>query len=97
VRGIRRREPEVVYTFPFALADRVHGVAPALTVRAMRLVNRFLPDSGSTPPNALLTSRGSTIEARMDGPLHEAPRALGEEAADAFNERPGPASPPTSA
>ncbi|MGN6030105.1 MAG: SDR family NAD(P)-dependent oxidoreductase [Thermomicrobiales bacterium] len=94
VRGIRRRSPEVVYTFPFALADRMHGVAPALTVRAMRLANRFLPDSGSTPPSALLTSRGSVIEARMDGALHEVPRALGEEAADAFNERPGPAPSP---
>lgn len=90
VRAIRRRKPEVTFTAPFLLADRLHGTAPALTVRAMRLVNRFLPDARDVPERALLTSRGSTIEARMNGKVHELVTKLGEEAAEAFNERPGP-------
>ena len=90
VRAIRRREPQVTYTAPFLLAERVHGLAPALTVRAMRLVNRALPDARDVPERALLTSRGSTIEARMNGKIHELTTKLGEEAAEAFHERPGP-------
>ena len=94
VRGIRRREPEIAYTLPFVLADRLHGLAPALTVRAMRLANRVMPDSGDIPARALLTSRGAVIEARMTGTLHEVTTRLGDKAAEAFNERPGPAVPP---
>lgn len=52
VAGILRGSPVVGLSPLTFLASRVHGVAPATTVRLLRLANRLLPEPGDGHPRA---------------------------------------------
>jgi NAD(P)-dependent dehydrogenase (short-subunit alcohol dehydrogenase family) len=45
VAAVRRGDAEVIIGWPAQLAVRLHGLAPATTVRTLGLVNRLLPDA----------------------------------------------------
>jgi short-subunit dehydrogenase len=82
VRALRDGETIVHLGLPAAVLARLHGIAPATTVRMMALVDRFLPRPATPPEPA---RRGREIAStRRASPL----RRLGEEAADQNNERP---------
>ncbi|MFT3775662.1 MAG: SDR family oxidoreductase [Minicystis sp.] len=88
VRAARDGETIVHLGLPSAILARVHGLAPALTVRAMGLVNRLLPRAPDRPEGS---RRGRAIPgARRIGRL----LAFGDRAARAYNEEPpGPSQP----
>ncbi|APR85570.1 3-oxoacyl-[acyl-carrier protein] reductase [Minicystis rosea] len=86
VRAARDGETIVHLGAPSAILARVHGLAPALAVRALSLVNRFLPSADGATESA---RRGREIEgAGRIGRIF----GFGERAARANNEQPPQAS-----
>jgi NAD(P)-dependent dehydrogenase (short-subunit alcohol dehydrogenase family) len=87
VRAVKRGETERIQTLPFSLAARFHGVAPALTIRLMRVANAVLP-SHDARPGDISIQPGEDIEQRLDSTLQRAATVLGKEAAEAFRQPP---------
>jgi NAD(P)-dependent dehydrogenase (short-subunit alcohol dehydrogenase family) len=86
VRAIRRGDAEVIYPPIYSLVARLHGVAPATTVRVMDLANRLVVDSGEGRE----TERGMEIDARIRSRPWRWLTTLGRRAAREFHEIPGP-------
>jgi NAD(P)-dependent dehydrogenase (short-subunit alcohol dehydrogenase family) len=76
VAATRRGDAEVILTLPAKVAARAQGVAPALTGRALGLVNRLLPDAGPDDTNLV---PGHTLES---GVTRSAAMRLGKQAAE---------------
>jgi NAD(P)-dependent dehydrogenase (short-subunit alcohol dehydrogenase family) len=87
VRALADGETIVHLGLPAALLAGVHGLFPALTVRALSLVDRLLPRPAAPPEGA---RRGRDIPARRGGGWLR----LGERAAQANNEAPTAAARP---
>ncbi len=90
VRAIKRGSVEHIYPPQFSLVARLHGVAPALTVRALSVVDRLIPASGDDDT----TVRGMKIDPRITSSAWRRLTALGRRGAEKFRERPGPVSVP---
>ena len=88
IRAVKRGETERTFPLIFDLASRVHCVAPATTIRLLRVIDRLLP-SGNVSAGDVATARGMAVEERIDLPAWKAVTALGRDAADAFNEKIG--------
>ncbi len=86
VHAIRRGDAEVIYPPIYSLVARLHGVAPATTVRVMGLANRLVVDSGEGQG----TERGMEIDARISSRPWRWLTTLGRRAAREFHEIPGP-------
>lgn len=87
VRAVKRGETERIQTLSYSLAARFHGVAPALTVRLMRVANSLLP-SHDARPGEISILPGEMVEERLDSTLQRAATVLGKEAAEAFRQPP---------
>ncbi|MDY0811379.1 SDR family NAD(P)-dependent oxidoreductase [Kitasatospora purpeofusca] len=81
VRAAERRRAEIVLTPAAKLAVRLHGVAPATTVRLLGLTARALPGPGPRPRHSVAGS-----EAAAESPLPTAVTALGDRAGRRFGE-----------
>ncbi len=92
VRSIKRGESERIFTFPYSLASRLHGLAPATTIRLLRLVDALLPTHPAQPGD-VSTESGRELERHVDSFAHKVGTALGREAETAFNQRGGDDSP----
>lgn len=87
VRAVKRGAPECTFTVPFSLASRFHGLAPATTVRLMRLVNALLPSDTTEP--SLPARPGKAIDPEIDVPGFGFATTLGTKAADLYNQHVG--------
>jgi short-subunit dehydrogenase len=80
VRAALRGSPEVILTLPAKVAVRLHGLAPATTLRLLALANRLLPgDETRTPP-----APGHEVE--RSGPVFTALTGLTRGAARRFHQ-----------
>lgn len=84
VRAVLAGKPTVILTPLAKVGARVHGLAPATTVRAMKLANRFLPSAPGGAASA--TVPGHVVDRRLDSRLFDTLIALGQKAARRFNE-----------
>ena len=89
---VKRGEAECIFPFPFSLASRFHGLAPATTVRLMQLTEAILPDRAENGRESTKV-RGKIVEERMDSPAHRMATVLGREAETAFKQTAGEPSP----
>ncbi|MGD9891003.1 MAG: SDR family NAD(P)-dependent oxidoreductase [Dehalococcoidia bacterium] len=88
VGAMRRGEADRTLTVPATLLATFHGVLPGVTADIFGLVNRFvLPSSGGAGTRA---DRGMTIEDRSPSAARDALTEWGQNAAERFNEHPGP-------
>jgi NAD(P)-dependent dehydrogenase (short-subunit alcohol dehydrogenase family) len=95
VISLRRGEADRTLTVPARLLAAFHGVLPGVTADIFGLVNRFvLPSSGGAGTSA---DRGMSIENRSPSPVRDTLTAWGRDAAERFNEHPGPVGVPASA
>nr|WP_202446798.1 SDR family NAD(P)-dependent oxidoreductase [Streptomyces sp. SID5468] len=85
VRAAERRRPELVLTALAKAAVRLHGVAPATTVRALELASRMLPGEGGGAAHDL---PGAEAARRLGSRLVRRASALNDRAARRFNQRP---------
>ena len=90
VSGVLAGRPTVELTPLTIVGRRVHGLAPATTIRAMGLASRLLPgpanravDSTSTATPAV---EGATARAQLSSRLVDALSVLGDRAARRHNE-----------
>ena len=90
IRAIRRGETELMYPIHFSIAARIHGLAPATTIRILALVDRLIPRGGGSQE----TTSGMAIEPRINSRVWRWLTTLGRESAGQFRERPGPVSVP---
>jgi len=88
VKAVKRGEAERTFTLPFDLASRVHGVAPATTIRLMRLMDALLPRGEVAEADNTKVPSGD-VEQRLDSRAWKTVTALGRDAARHFNELPG--------
>jgi NAD(P)-dependent dehydrogenase (short-subunit alcohol dehydrogenase family) len=88
VRSIKRGETERIFSLPYGLASRLHGLAPATTIRLMQIANAVLPYATIGGPTS--KNRGVVIKDRLNSRVLNVASALADEAVDDFNERPGP-------
>lgn len=87
VKAVKRGELERTFTLPFDLAIRVHGMAPATTIRLMRLMDALLPKGEvAAADNAKVP--GDEVERRLNSRAWKTVTALGRDAARHFNELP---------
>lgn len=84
VDAVLAGKPTVILSPLAKIGARVHGLAPATTVRLMGLASRFLP----SPPadGAAATIPGHVADRRADSPLLDKLIALGQKSAQRFNE-----------
>lgn len=87
VAAARRGSPEITLTLPAKIGARVHGVAPATTIRLLGLVNRLLPAAPSDDPTA---SRGADVDLGRRSRVFRALTVLTRRAARRTNQLPGP-------
>ncbi len=90
VRAIKRGQAECIYPLQFSLVARLHGLAPATTVRALSLADRLIPKSGEGDT----TVPGNEIDSTIESKPWRLLTTLGRRAAEKFRERPGPVSVP---
>ncbi len=90
VAAARRGRAEVMLTLPAKIGARVHGVAPATTIRLLGLANRLLPRARGDDPTA---RRGSELSSSRSG-LYRAATVLTSRAARRTGQLPGPADAP---
>ncbi len=86
VAALRRGSPELVLTLPAKVGVRVHGVAPGLTVRALGIVNRLLPDARTDDAGA---RRGLDLGLARRSRLFRAATAATQRAARRTHQLPG--------
>ena len=98
VDGVLAGKPVVELTPLAIIGRRVHGLAPALTVRAMGLAARVLPDGPRRDPRSLETpsTSGRTARGRVGSRLLDLVTTLGDRAAARHNETARPVGPPSS-
>ena len=85
VDAVLAGKPTVILSPLAKIGARVHGLAPATTVRLMSVASRLLPSAPVTgDPTA--TVPGSVADRRADSPLLERLIILGQRAAKRFNE-----------
>ena len=90
VRAMRRGEADRTLTVPATLLAAFHGVWPGTTAGIFGVVNRFiLPSSGGSGTRA---DRGMTVENRSPSAVRDGLTEWGRDAAERFNEHPGPVS-----
>jgi NAD(P)-dependent dehydrogenase (short-subunit alcohol dehydrogenase family) len=94
VRAVRRGEPERVFTAPFDLASRFAGLMPSTTIRLARLANSLLPSAKGRVEKVGIDP-GSVVQKRANSWLLDATTKPGDNAADDFNQKPGPVNAPT--
>lgn len=97
VAAMRHGRVEVVLTLPAKVATRVHGVAPATTVRVLSLVDRLLPDAGGsalTGPDGARARRGAEVDPSVRSRAFRALTGLTRRSARRFHEEPGPVDAP---
>ena len=90
VSGVLAGDPTVELTPLTIVGRRVHGLAPATTVRAMGLVSRLLPGPGGSAPEPMSTAApavdGRTARARLSSRVVDGLSVLGDRAARRTNE-----------
>ncbi|MFL6151548.1 MAG: SDR family NAD(P)-dependent oxidoreductase [Ornithinibacter sp.] len=90
VSGVLSGSPTVELTPLTILGRRVHGLAPATTIRAMGLVSRLLPGPHGRAPDPMSESapavEGSTARARLSSRIVDGLSVLGDRAARRNNE-----------
>jgi NAD(P)-dependent dehydrogenase (short-subunit alcohol dehydrogenase family) len=91
VAGVLAGRPTVELTPLTVVGRRVHGLAPATTIRALGLVSRLLPGpSGTVAPDPTGSAApgvaGATARARLSSRLVDALSVLGDRAARRTNE-----------
>ena len=90
VSGVLAGRPTVELTPLTVVGRRVHGLAPATTIRAMGLVSRLLPGPASAAPEPTSTAApsvdGATARARLSSRVVDALSVLGDRAARRTNE-----------
>jgi hypothetical protein len=91
VRAVKRGDPECTYTLPFWLANRFHGLAPATTVRLMRVANAMLPSTHEDEREP--TRPGKQIDPEIKIPGFRLATVLGRRAAHAYNPQASGAAP----
>ncbi|MGY1712004.1 SDR family NAD(P)-dependent oxidoreductase [Geodermatophilus sp. SYSU D00758] len=91
VTAARRGRAEVVLTAPAVLAVRVHGLAPATTVRVLGLVNRLLPRADGIGDRAV---PGRVAGRGVDSRAFSRLTGLTRRAAGRLRQRPGPVAAP---
>jgi short-subunit dehydrogenase len=84
VRAVLAGKPTVILSPLAKIGARVHGLAPATTVRAMGLAKRFLPNP--PPGGATETLPGHVVDRRLDSRLFDSLISLGQKAARRLNE-----------
>jgi short-subunit dehydrogenase len=80
VNATRRKQAQLVVSWQAKLLARMHGIAPELTMEAMALVNRLLPDAGGGSSEKKSGRESETAVTRS--PL----TALGQRAARRWNQ-----------
>ena len=85
VDGVLAGRPVVLLGWLPKIAQRVRGVAPGLTVRALGVANRLLP---SAAPHQTDPVEGAVVKQRLGSTVVDALTALGTRAARRNNERP---------
>lgn len=91
VRAIKRGAGEYIYPPQYGLVARIHGIAPATTIRLLGIADRLLPETGDESG----TVPGMEIGDRIDlGRVWRMLTAPGREAAARFRQRPGPSAVP---
>lgn len=83
VRAVLAGKPTVILSPLAKLGARVHGLAPATTVRALGLAGRFLPRPPAAPTD---TQPGHVVDRKLDSRLFDTLITLGRKAARRFNE-----------
>jgi len=90
VSGVLSGSPTVELTPLTIIGRRLHGVAPATTIRAMGLVSRLLPGPSGRAPDPMSEAApavdGSTAKARLSSRLVDGLSVLGDRAARRTNE-----------
>lgn len=98
VDGVLRGRPTVELTPLAFVGSRVHGLAPATTVRMMGVVSRLLPDADDRDPDtrAAPSESGASARGRLSSRVVEALSVLGQRAARRTNQDLGetPTDPP---
>lgn len=84
VKAVLAGKPTVILTPLAKIGARVHGLAPATTVRMMKVAARLLPGPESGGSSG--TVPGHTIDRRLDSRVFETLITLGQRAARRFNE-----------
>lgn len=87
VDGVLRGRPMVVLTPMAKVAMRVHGLAPATTIRALGLAGRVLPAAPAAPPRPAV--RGHEAARRLGSRTVGALTAFGSRAARRYQQRVG--------
>jgi NAD(P)-dependent dehydrogenase (short-subunit alcohol dehydrogenase family) len=91
VRAIKRGQAECIYPIQFSLVAKLHGLAPATTIRILGLAgDRLLPETGEGD----MTVAGREIDRTIESTPWRMLTTLGRRAADRFREHPGPVSVP---
>jgi NAD(P)-dependent dehydrogenase (short-subunit alcohol dehydrogenase family) len=85
IRAVKRGETERIFPLPFAIASRVHGLMPGLTVRLMRLANAALPSYPAS--GEAWTMKGEDVEPQIHSRAYHVATSLGREAEATFNQR----------
>ena len=86
VSGVLAGRPLVLLGWLPAVAQRVRGLAPGLTVRSLGLVNRLLPSAAPDQTDLVV---GATAKRRLGSTVVDALSSLGTRAARRNNERQG--------
>jgi NAD(P)-dependent dehydrogenase (short-subunit alcohol dehydrogenase family) len=90
IQAVKREETERIYSLPFALASRFHGLAPATTIRLMQVVNALLPKQPAGNNEDAPLDRGVIVAAHSDSRLAELATTMGAKAAEDLQQKPGP-------
>ena len=90
VSGVLAGRPTVELTPLTVVGRRVHGLAPATTIRAMGVMSRLLPGPGRTAEHPTSSAapgvEGATARARLGSRVVDALSVLGDRAAGRTNE-----------
>jgi NAD(P)-dependent dehydrogenase (short-subunit alcohol dehydrogenase family) len=93
VSAMKHGRVELTLTLPAKIATRVHGVAPATTVRVLSVVDRLLPSpEGSvlTGPDGTRARRGAEVDPSVTSRAFRTLTGLTRKSADRFLQKPGP-------
>jgi NAD(P)-dependent dehydrogenase (short-subunit alcohol dehydrogenase family) len=93
VSAMKHGRAELTLTLPAKIATRVHGVAPATTVRVLSVVDRLLPSAGGsvlTGPDGARARRGAEVDPSVTSRAFRVLTGLTRKSADRFLQKPGP-------
>jgi short-subunit dehydrogenase len=86
VDAVLAGKPTIILSPLAKIGARVHGLAPATTVRLMGLASRLLPAPPAGDPTAAGTVPGHVADRRADSALLDKLITLGQKSAQRFNE-----------